>query len=62
MKDIEEVSMDRYLTRKEVADRLRVTPETVSDWIRAGKLKAEKVGKKLLITEKAVLDAVEAVK
>ncbi len=62
MKDIEEVSMDRYLTRKEVADRLRVTPETVSDWIRDGKLKAEKVGKKLLITEKAVLDAVEAVK
>lgn len=49
--------MDRFMTRKEVAERLRVTPETVSDWVKAKKLKAEKVGRKLLILESSVKKA-----
>ncbi|SDN14073.1 helix-turn-helix domain-containing protein [Acetanaerobacterium elongatum] len=32
------------LTVKEVADRLKLTPYTVREWIREGKLKASKVG------------------
>lgn len=54
--------MERYFTRSEVAERFRVTPWTVSQWIKSGKLKAKKVGRKLLITEKAVSEAMEAVR
>jgi len=50
--------MDQYLTRKEVAERLRVKPETVSDWVKAGKLTAKRIGKKLLIPESAIKEAV----
>lgn len=51
--------MEKYLTRKEVAHRLRVTPETVSEWVKAGKLTAKRIGKKLLIPESAVQEAVK---
>jgi len=51
--------MNKFLTRKEVAFRLRVTPETVSDWVKAGKLEAKRIGKKLLIPESAVKEAVK---
>lgn len=33
------------LTVHEVADRMKVTPRTVGDWIRSGKLRAIKVGR-----------------
>jgi excisionase family DNA binding protein len=32
--------MDRYLTTAEVAERLRVTPRTVNDWVRRGKIRS----------------------
>jgi len=51
--------MEAFLTRKEVADRLRVTPETVSEWVKAGKLTAKRIGKKLLIPESSVKEAVK---
>lgn len=51
--------MDQFLTRKEVADRLRVKPETVSDWVKAGKLTAKRIGKKLLISESSIRAAVK---
>lgn len=35
----------RYLTATETADRLRVAPQTVYRWCRAGKLTAVKIGK-----------------
>ncbi len=54
--------MDEYLTRKEVARLFRVTPETISDWVKIGKLKAVKVGKRLLIPQDCVKIAMEAVK
>lgn len=47
--------MDKNYTRKEAADRLRVIPETVSEWIKAGKLPgSRKIGKKWLIPASAV--------
>lgn len=34
----------KLLTRKEVADLLRVDPRTVERWLRSGKLKGYKLG------------------
>jgi excisionase family DNA binding protein len=50
------IDKDVYMTRKEVAELFRVTPETVSDWVKARKLKATKIGKKLLIHKDTVKD------
>ena len=51
------IDKDVYMTRKEVAELFRVTPETVSDWVKAKKLKATKIGKKLLIKRDSVKEA-----
>lgn len=51
--------MDEYLTRKEVAAMLRVTPETVSEYVKAGKLIAKRIGKRLLIAASSVKEAVK---
>lgn len=37
--------MEELYTVKEAAARLKVSPRAVLDWIRAGKLRAAKVGK-----------------
>ena len=44
----------RYYTRKEAAEKLRVIPETISVWIREGKLPATRVGNKWLIPASAI--------
>jgi len=36
-----------WLTCEEVADQLKVTRQTVWNWIKAGKLKAYKINKKI---------------
>lgn len=53
------IDKDVYMTRKEVALLFRVTPETVSDWVKAKKLKAIKIGKKLLIRKDSVKEAAQ---
>jgi excisionase family DNA binding protein len=35
----------------EVAEALNVTPQTVRAWIKRGRLKAQRIGRPLLITE-----------
>lgn len=50
--------MDEYLTRKEVAAMLRVKPETVSEYVKAGKLQAKRIGRRLLIVAASVKEAV----
>ena len=44
----------RYLTVRETADRLRVTPHTVYRWCRAGRLQAMKIGKEWRIPAQQV--------
>lgn len=43
--------MDGLLTPKEVAARLRVTDDTVRNWITRGELRATRAGKQYRITE-----------
>lgn len=42
------------LTRDEAAAALRVTPRTVSEWIKSGKLKAVKPGRRVLIPREEI--------
>jgi excisionase family DNA binding protein len=35
---------ERLLTVDQVADRLQVTPATVRDWLRAGKIRGMRIG------------------
>lgn len=39
------IEFPQMLTVAEVADRMKVTPRTVGDWIRDKKLRATKVGR-----------------
>lgn len=45
---------DKYLTISEVAKELNVTRQTVSRWIREGKIEAEQVGREKLIDKKTI--------
>jgi excisionase family DNA binding protein len=47
---------DVFLTVEETAERLKVHPESVRDWLRTGKLRGLKAGRQWRITESA-LDA-----
>ena len=40
-----------FYTIQEVAKALRVTPQTIRAWVKQGKLKAQRIGKPILITE-----------
>lgn len=53
---------EKMLTPQEVAQRLRVTPQTVRNWIREGKIKAVRVGRPWRIPEselRAILEQAE---
>ncbi len=51
--------LDKYYTRKEVAEILRTDAKTVYIWIKQGKLKATRIGRKWLITEASVKAAMQ---
>lgn len=51
--------MERLLTPEEVAERLSVTPRTVRDWLKAGKLQGMKAGRLWRISEKALCEFLE---
>jgi excisionase family DNA binding protein len=36
----------------EVAEALQVTPQTVRTWIKEGRLKSQRIGRPILVTEK----------
>ena len=46
--------MHRYYTVKEVAQMFRVKEPTIYYWIKKGKIKAIKIGKKWLIPEEEI--------
>ena len=41
----------KFYTIPETAQALRVTPQTVRAWIKQGKLKGQRIGRPILITE-----------
>lgn len=45
------MSLEKLYSSREVAEYLKVTPETVWNWIKAGRLKASKVGRSYKIRE-----------
>lgn len=46
----------KFYTIPEVADTLRVTPQTVRAWIKQGRLKGQRIGRPILITERNIMD------
>ena len=48
---------DNYLTRKEAAHRLRVSLVTLTEWVNRSKLKAYKIGGRVLFRENEVEEA-----
>lgn len=48
--------MNEYLTPKEVADVLKLRVLTIYEWIRIGKIKALKLGRKTIRINKEELD------
>ncbi len=45
---------ENYLTRKETADRLRVSLVTLTEWVNRSRLKAYKIGGRVLFRESEV--------
>lgn len=43
----------------EVADALKVTPTTIRNWIKQGKLKGQRIGRPILITENNIKEFLE---
>jgi excisionase family DNA binding protein len=43
-----------FYTVGEVAERFRVTPQTIRTYIKEGKLRASRIGRPLLITSRAL--------
>jgi excisionase family DNA binding protein len=41
----------KFYTIQETAQALNVTPQTVRAWIKQGRLKAQRIGRPILITE-----------
>lgn len=50
-----------FLTRSEVAKMLRTSEDTISTYIKDGKLKAIKIGRRLLIPTSAISKLTETV-
>ena len=41
----------KFYTIAETAQALRVTPQTIRTWIKQGRLKSQRIGRPILITE-----------
>jgi excisionase family DNA binding protein len=44
----------KFYTIPETAEALKVTPQTIRAWIKQGRLKAQRIGRPILITEKNI--------
>jgi excisionase family DNA binding protein len=42
----------KFYTIPETAEALRVTPQTIRAWIKQGKIKSQRIGRPILITER----------
>jgi excisionase family DNA binding protein len=52
--------MNALLTVEEAAATLKLAPKTLRDWLRTGKLPGVKMGKRWLIREQDLEDAIQA--
>jgi excisionase family DNA binding protein len=50
----------KFYTIPETAQALRVTPQTIRAWIRQGRLKSQRIGRPILITEKNLREFLQA--
>jgi excisionase family DNA binding protein len=48
------VPNNRYLTRREVCELLRISPPTLHDWIKLGIIKSYKIGNRVLYKERQI--------
>jgi excisionase family DNA binding protein len=42
----------KFYTIPETAEALKVTPQTIRAWIKQGRIKSQRIGRPILITEK----------
>lgn len=54
------LNMENFLTVKEVATLLRMTPDTIKRFIRTGRIEAVKIGRNYRVTKSAVEKAMKA--
>lgn len=53
---------EKFLNLNEVAERLRVTRQSVYNWVHSGKLKAVKIGREYRVSEAEVKRLLSGVK
>ena len=50
----------KFYTIPETAEALNVTPQTIRAWIKQGKLKGQRIGRPILITENNLKEFLQA--
>jgi excisionase family DNA binding protein len=50
----------KFYTIPETAKALRVTPQTIRAWIKQGKIKSQRIGRPILITESNLREFLQA--
>jgi excisionase family DNA binding protein len=50
----------KFYTIQETASALKVTPQTVRAWIKRGRIKSQRIGRPLLITETNLREFLQA--
>ena len=51
----------KFYTIPETAQALRVTPQTIRAWIKQGKLKGQRIGRPILITQSNLYDFLKSI-
>jgi excisionase family DNA binding protein len=55
-----EIEGIKFYTIPETAKALRVTPQTVRAWIKGGRIKSQRIGRPILITETNLREFLQA--
>jgi excisionase family DNA binding protein len=50
----------KFYTIQEAAKALRVTPQTIRAWIKQGRIKSQRIGRPILITESNLKEFLQA--
>lgn len=61
LKPPKQKSDNKFLTRKETAKRLKVSLVTLTDWVNRGRIKAHKIGGRVLFRESDVEEALSQI-